>query len=177
MSILAFQKAALYTFYPTILRNYHHLTPQAVFWPISLYCLGSFCGKILCGRLAEYWGDTKKVMLGTIITVMIMIGPFLCIGNWALLLVSAFIMGGAASGIFALIPHYLAQRFPSDQRSFGMGLSYALGALGQGLAGKIVPFFGATAATLPLSAVTFVLISSVMTLVSIIYRPKDMPEF
>ncbi|MDF7674233.1 MFS transporter [Acetobacteraceae bacterium ESL0709] len=176
MTILAFQKAALYTFYPTILRDYHHLTPQIIFWPIMLYCLGSLSGKILCGKLAEYFG-TMKVMMGTIIVVMIMTGPFLCAANWPLLLASAFIMGGAASGIFALVPYYLAQRFPSDQRSFGMGLSYALGSLGQGLAGKLVPFFGSTAATLPLSAIAFVLISSLLTAGSTLFKPRDMPEF
>ncbi|QHI95210.1 MFS transporter [Aristophania vespae] len=175
MSFLEFQKAAIYTFYPTILRDSHHLSPQAIFWPIMLYCIGSFSGKIFCGKLAEYFGESR-VMIGAILIVMCAIWPFLCVQDWNLLLISAFIMGAAASGIFALIPHYLAQRFPSAQRSFGMGLSYALGSLGQGLAGKIVPFFGATAATLPLSAVAFVLGSSVLTAASAIFKPK-LPKF
>ncbi|UMM64446.1 MFS transporter [Aristophania vespae] len=175
MSFLEFQKAAIYTFYPTILRDSHHLSPQAIFWPIMLYCIGSFSGKIFCGKLAEYFGESR-VMIGAILIVMCAIWPFLCVQDWNLLLISAFIMGAAASGIFALIPHYLAQRFPSAQRSFGMGLSYALGSLGQGLAGKIVPFFGATAATLPLSAVAFVLGSSVLTAISAAFKPK-LPKF
>lgn len=35
MAFLEFQKAAIYTFYPTILRGSHHLTPQDIFIPIT----------------------------------------------------------------------------------------------------------------------------------------------
>ncbi|EHH69021.1 putative sugar transport protein [Gluconobacter morbifer G707] len=174
MSFLEFQKAAIYTFYPTILRGAHHLTPQAVFWPITLYCVGSFSGKIFCGWLAERYGELR-VMLGALVIVMLSIWPFLSAPTWSLLLTAAFVMGAAASGIFALVPHYLAQRFPSDTRSFGMGLGYALGSIGQGLAAKLVPVFGPTAMTLPLSAEAFVLGSSLLTGAVALIRPKTLP--
>lgn len=176
MCFLEFQKAAIYTFYPSILRGSHHLTPQLIFWPITLYCVGSFLGKLFCGSLAERFGDAR-VMQVAIGVVMITIWPFLCATHWLLLLASAFIMGAAASGVFALVPHYLAQRFPSEQRSFGMGLSYAVGSIGQGIAGKIIPILGPTAATLPLSAMVLVLGSSAVSAGISAYTPKKMPEF
>lgn len=176
MTFLEFQKAAIYTFYPTILRNTHHLSPQLVFYPITLYCLGSLIGKLLCGRLAEKFGD-EKIMLAAIFLVICSIYPFLCAPSWSILLLFAFIMGSAASGIFAIIPHYLAQRFPSSQRSFGMGLSYGVGSIGQGIASKIIPALGTLPTTLPLSAIGFVLISSLFSAATLAKRPKKMPHF
>ncbi|MEJ5140797.1 MFS transporter [Gluconobacter albidus] len=174
MSFLEFQKAAIYTYYPTILRGSHHLTQQAVFWPVTLYCLGSFGGKVLCGWLAELFGEVR-VMISALVVVMLAIWPFLSAPTWNMLLVAAFVMGAAASGIFALVPHYLAQRFPSDTRSFGMGLGYALGSIGQGMAQKLVPMFGPTILTLPLSAELFVLGTSVVTGAIALIRPKELP--
>ncbi|GBR44811.1 MFS transporter [Gluconobacter roseus] len=174
MSFLEFQKAAIYTYYPTILRGSHHLTQQAVFWPVTLYCLGSFSGKVFCGWLAERFGEVR-VMLSALVVVMLTIWPFLSAPGWNMLLIAAFVMGAAASGIFALVPHYLAQRFPSDTRSFGMGLGYALGSIGQGMAQKFVPMFGPTALTLPLSAEIFVLGTSLVTGAIALIRPKELP--
>lgn len=176
MSFLQFQKAAIYTFYPTILRDSQHLPPQALFWPITLYCLGSVIGKLLCGRLAEHFGD-RKIMISAIFIVMLVIWPFLSPGSWTVLLLSALIMGGAASGIFALVPHYLAQRFSARQRSFGMGASYAVGSLGQGLASKFVPLLGPSAASLPLSAIGFVLGTSMVSAIILAIKPGKMPDY
>lgn len=72
MGFLEFQKAAIYTYYPTILRGSHHLSQQAVFWPVTLYCAGSFGGKVLCGWLAERFGEVR-VMLSALIVVMLTI--------------------------------------------------------------------------------------------------------
>ncbi|QDH17246.1 MFS transporter [Swingsia samuiensis] len=174
MTFLEFQKAAIYTFYPTILRGSHHLTPQQIFLPIAIYCAGSFIGKIVCGWLAEIFGDTK-VMLSAIGIVILTIWPFLSAHSWNMLLCAAFIMGAAASGVFALVPYYLAQRFPSETRSFGMGLGYALGSIGQGIAGWIIPFIGRTPTTLPLTAEAFVISSSLITTGIGMIKPKELP--
>ncbi|MBS1061969.1 MFS transporter [Gluconobacter wancherniae] len=174
MSFLEFQKAAIYTFYPTILRGAHHLTPGQVFWPITLYCFGSFSGKLVCGWLAQRFGDVK-VMLAAIGVVVLTIWPFLSAPTWSMLLAAAIIMGAAASGIFALVPHYLAKRFPSDTRSLGMGLAYALGSLGQGLASWLVPVFGPSTRMLPISAEAFVVGSSAVTAGIAMVQPKHLP--
>lgn len=173
MSFLEFQKAAIYSLYPTILRNVHHLTPALVFWPIGCFCIGSLVGKLSCGALASRFGDLR-VIIGTLLVVILTIYPFLSAETYPVLLVSAVIMGLAASGVFALVPHYLAKRFPSDTRSFGMGLSYAIGSLGQGLAGKLVPVFGRNLG-LPLSAQLFVIGSSVIVGAIAWAEPDELP--
>ena len=103
------------------------------------------------------------------------IWPFLSAPTWSMLLAAAVIMGAAASGIFALVPHYLAKRFPSDTRSLGMGLAYALGSLGQGLASWLVPVFGPSTRMLPISAEAFVVGSSAVTAGIAMVQPKHLP--
>ncbi|CDG34365.1 Permeases of the major facilitator superfamily [Parasaccharibacter apium] len=177
MCFLEFQKAALYTFYPAILRDNHHLSPQLIFWPVALYCLGSLAGKILCGALATRFGEglVMRVALGA---VMLLIIPFLTAGPWAILLASAFFIGAAASGIYALVPHYLSQRFPDAGRSAGMGTSYAVGSLGQGVAGRLVPSLAPLlAGGLPASAILCVLSGSFISLGITVFRPKDVQDF
>ncbi|MCQ9155149.1 MFS transporter [Acidomonas methanolica] len=174
MSFLEFQKAAVYSFYPTLLRDLHHFTPGQVFLPISLFCVGSLIGKLICGWLASRFGDVK-VMLATILIVMLLIVPFLSAESRPVLFASAVAMGMAASGIFALVPHYLAKRFPSDIRSFGMGLSYAIGSIGQGLAGQLVPLFGGAGAGLARSAEAFVLSSSLVVGGLTVAEPRHLP--
>lgn len=172
-SVLEFQKAAVYSFYPTILREVHHLSPALIFWPIGLFCIGSLVGKVICGWLASRFGD-RNVMLVTIGVVMALIYPFLSGATYPILLIAALLMGMAASGIFALVPHYLAKRFPSENRSFGMGLSYAIGSIGQGLAGKLIPVFG-HGPTLPFSAEGIVWSSSIVLGGLAAYEPADLP--
>jgi len=173
MALLEFQKAAIFNFYPTILRGPHHLTPAQVFWPVGLYCIGSLVGKLLCGRLAERFGEIR-VMIGALLVVIASIWPFLSGPTYLVLLVSAFVIGGAASGVFALVPHYLAQRFPSDTRSFGMGLGYAIGSIGQGVAAKLISAFGRGPA-LSTSAELFVVGSTVLAALVAAVRPRYLP--
>ncbi|AQS88217.1 sugar transport protein [Neoasaia chiangmaiensis NBRC 101099] len=173
MSFLEFQKAAIYSFYPTILRSVHHLSPAMVFWPIGLFCIGSLLGKLACGWMAGRFGDLP-VMLGTLAVVIVTIYPFLSATLYGVMLASALVMGMAASGIFALVPHYLAKRFPSETRSFGMGLGYAIGSIGQGLAGQLIPIFG-RGPSLPISAEGFVLASSVVVGGIALAEPDELP--
>ncbi|MBA5726521.1 MFS transporter [Bombella mellum] len=177
MCFLEFQKAALYTFYPTILRDSHHLSPQLIFWPVSLYCLGSLTGKILCGALATRFGE-GLVMRVALVGVMLLIVPFLSAGPWVILLASAFFIGAAASGVYALVPHYLSQRFPDAGRSAGMGTSYAVGSLGQGVAGRLVPSLAPLmAGGLPVAATVCVLSGTFISIGITLFRPKDVQDF
>ncbi|GAN53560.1 MFS transporter [Tanticharoenia sakaeratensis] len=173
MTLLEFQKAAIFTFYPTILRGPHHLTPAQVFWPVGLYCIGSLCGKLVCGRIAERFGDVR-VMLVALAIVVLVAWPFMSGPTYAILCAASFTIGAAASGVFALVPHYLSKRFPSETRSFGMGLGYAIGSIGQGVAAQAISLFGRGAA-LPLSAEGFVIGSSILSAAVALAEPAHLP--
>ena len=141
MAFLQFQNAAIYSFYPTLLRTVHGFTPESVFPAVAAYCIGSMIGKPLCGWAASRFGERTTLFVYLVITVLAIV-PFA--GGTApwMLLGAAFVMGMFGNSVFALVPHYLAQRFPSQSRSLGMGVSYAFAAGGQGIAGFVVPWGG-----------------------------------
>ena len=142
MAFLQFQNAAIYSFYPTLLRTVHGFTPASVFPAVSAYCAGSLIGKPLCGWSATRFGERTTLLVYLGVTVLDII-PFASGNTMPLLLMTSFIMGLFGNSVFALVPNYLAQRFPSSTRSLGMGLSYALASAGNGLAGFLVPWGGA----------------------------------
>ena len=141
MLFLQFQNAAMYSFYPSLLRDVHHFTPGMVFPASAAYCVGSILGKPVCGRLALRFG-VRGVLLAYLALTVLIVVPFASGGTLTVLLAGAFAMGFFGNSVFALVPHYLSQRFPSDVRSFGMGVSYAFAAMGQGIAGFVVPWGG-----------------------------------
>jgi SHS family lactate transporter-like MFS transporter len=143
MAVLQFQNAAIYSFYPTLLRTVHGFTPGAVFPLVAAYCVGSLIGKPACGWAVSRFGERRVLFLYLAITVLDIV-PFASGNSLTWLLAASFIMGGFGNSVFALVPHFLAQRFPSRTRSFGMGLSYAFASAGQGLASFVVPWGGAT---------------------------------
>ena len=124
MLVLQFQNAAMYSFYPTLLKTVHGFTPGGVFVAIAAYSVGSIIGKPCCGALASRIGDRATILLYLVVTLADIV-PFVAFPRFAI-----------------LVPHYLALRFHSETRSFGMGIAYALAAAGQGLAGTLVPAVG-----------------------------------
>ncbi len=141
MAFLQFQNAAIYSFYPTLLRTVHGFTPASVFPAVAAYCAGSLIGKPLCGWAATRFGERATLLVYLGMTVLDII-PFASGGGTPLLLIASFIMGLFGNSVFALVPNYLSQRFPSRVRSLGMGLSYALASAGNGVAGFLVPWGG-----------------------------------
>jgi SHS family lactate transporter-like MFS transporter len=141
MTFLLFQNAAIYSFYPTLLRDVHGFTPTMVFPAIAAYCVGSIIGKPICGWSASRFG-VRITLIAYLAFAVLDVVPFVSGGSMMVLLAASFVMGCFGNSIFALVPHYLAQRFPSEHRSFGMGLGYALASLGQGVASFMVPWGG-----------------------------------
>lgn len=173
MAFVQFQNAAIYSFYPTFLRSDRHMSPADVFPFIAAYCIGSLLGKPLCGVLASRFGDRKVFMLYFVLTAL-GIWPFISAENIPVMLAGAFGVGMFGNSIFALIPHYLSQRFPSDTRSLGMGTSYAVAAVGQGVAGFLVPMLGALYG-LPTAIIGSVLVGTVLVAGVVSYQPSVLP--
>ena len=173
MAFVQFQNAAMYSFYPTFLRSDRHMSPADVFPFIAAYCIGSLLGKPLCGVLASRLGDRMVFMLYFALTAL-GIWPFISAHNMTVMLAGAFGVGMFGNSIFALIPHYLSQRFPSETRSLGMGTSYAVAALGQGVAGFLVPMLGVIYG-LPAAIIGSVLVGTVLVAGIVAYRPAVLP--
>ena len=102
------------------------------------------------------------------------IWPFISAHNMTVMLAGAFGVGMFGNSIFALVPHYLSQRFPSETRSLGMGTSYAVAALGQGVAGFLVPMLGVIYG-LPAAIIGSVLVGTVLVAGIVAYRPAVLP--
>lgn len=173
MAFVQFQNAAIYSFYPTFLRSDRHLSPADVFPFIAAYCIGSLLGKPLCGVLASRFGDRTVFMLYFALTAL-GIWPFISAHSMTVMLAGAFGVGMFGNSIFALVPHYLSQRFPSETRSLGMGTSYATAALGQGVAGFLVPMLGALYG-LPTAIIGSVLVGTVLVAAVVSYKPPVLP--
>ncbi len=141
MAVLQFQNAAIYSFYPTLLKTVHHYGPQGVFYAVAAYSIGSIAGKPFCGWVATRIGDRPTLLIYLAITLADIV-PFAAGSSPPVLLAASLAMGAFGNSVFALVPHYLSLRFASPVRSFGMGLSYALAAAGQGIAGYVVPETG-----------------------------------
>ncbi|KON64046.1 putative sialic acid transporter [Komagataeibacter europaeus] len=173
MAVLQFQNAAIYSFYPTLLRKVQNLTPAEVFPLLGCYCLGSLVGKPLCGLLATRMGERTVFVTYFLITIMD-IWPFISATSMWVLAGAALVMGLFGNSVFALVPHYLSQRFPSANRSLGMGCSYAVAALGQGVCGFVVPWLGGQWG-LPQAIESSVVIGTFMVAAVIFYQPPTLP--
>ncbi|QCE33488.1 MFS transporter [Acetobacteraceae bacterium] len=171
MATIAFSKAAILAFFPTILKTEHGWSPADVFWPVSLYCVGSIIGKLLSGFNTGRKGMVPIFLICLIVSGLISIPYFLASNFWIILL-SAFVIGLAASGVFAIIPAYLSLRFPDAYRGSGIGWSNAAGAIGQGTASKLVPFAALLTGVLSTGALYTTFLGLGFAIFFILFRPR-----
>ena len=173
MAALQFLTASVYAFYPTLLKTVHGFDPHNVFAAIAAYSIGSICGKLLAGRLAARIGD-RPTILGCLLVTSLGIVPFASVSALPLVVVTAFIVGGSSSGLFALVPYYLSRRFANVVRSFGMGLAYAVAAGAQAIATYVLPLTG-RGIGLAAAIEIFVLGSAVAAAVIVFRQPRELP--
>ncbi len=143
MAALQFQTASIYAFYPTLLKTVGGYGPTGVFVGIGAYSIGSIVGKLSCGQIAHRIGD-RLTVLGCLCVTLAALFPFAGATSGLVVMGSAFVIGASSSGVFALVPHYLSERFSNAVRSFGMGLAYAVAAAGQAIATYVLPATGKT---------------------------------
>ncbi len=173
MLLVQFDTASIYSFYPTVLKTAHHFDATFVFYAIATYSAGSILGKLLGGWLSTRFGQRVTLMLYLAITVAFIV-PFVSGASTTLLLGSAFLVGGASSGMFALVPDYLAIRFASDVRSFGMGVAYAVAAFGAAISGYVVPALGGVTG-LETAIAALAIGASVVVAAIIVREPAELP--
>ncbi len=173
MLLVQFDTASIYSFYPTLLKTAHHAGPAFVFYAIATYSIGSILGKLLGGWLSTRFGQRATLLLYLAVTVAFVV-PFVSGATVPVLLGSAFLVGGASSGMFALVPDYLAIRFASDVRSFGMGIAYAVASFGAAVSGYVVPALGA-ATGLATAIAALAIGSSVVVAAIVVREPARLP--
>lgn len=174
MAALQFQTAALYSFYPTLLKTDHGFGDTRVFYAVAAYSLGSIVGKLTIGQVATAIGERVTISICLAVTVLGIV-PFAASSSLPAVLGTAFVVGGSSSGVFALVPAYLSPRFADDVRSFGMGLAYAVAAGFQAIAVYAVPKTADAGLGLSASIEVFVVISSIGVALAILRQPRQLP--
>lgn len=173
MGLIQFQNAAIFAFYPTFLQQVHHFDPAQVFPFAAAYSVASIAGKPLCGWIASRLGN-RPTILGYLAVTIPGAVLFTTASGTLALLAGAFVMGIVANSLFALVPIFLAQRFGSQHRSFGMGFGYAVAAGGQAVASYAVPALGhgwgiATAMEV------LIIAGSVAAGLAVMVQPRELP--
>ena len=173
MAALQFLTASVYAFYPTLLKTVHGFSPNSVFAAIAAYSIGSIGGKLLTGWLAARVGD-RPTILGCLLVTTLGIVPFASASALPLVVLTALVVGGSSSGLFALVPYYLSRRFANLVRSFGMGLAYAVAAGAQAIATYVLPLTG-RGTGLAAAIEVFVIGSAVAAAAVVIREPRELP--
>ena len=174
MAALQFQTAALYSFYPTLLKTVHGFDANGIFYAVAVYSLGSIIGKLAIGQVATRFGE-RATIYGCLAITLLGIVPFAASSALPAVLATAFVVGGSSSGVFGLVPAYLSPRFADAVRSFGMGLAYAVAAGFQAVAVYVVPRSADAGLGLPAAIEIFVAISSLGVAAAILRQPRRMP--
>lgn len=82
---------------------------------VSILILGAAVGALLGGRLADKAGRRKTILY---LAIVFVVGTVLCslAPTWQLLALGRFILGLAVGGASAIVPVYLAEIAPQEQR-------------------------------------------------------------
>ena len=124
MSVFMFSYYSITFWYPTFLLE---LGRDPLGYLIA-FNLGAILGMAAWGRASETrLGRRGAVSLSALIGVA-SVPLFLAGGDSGLLWPGAFLMGAMGAGIWGMAPSYLTERFPTEVRGVGPGLSYHVGA-------------------------------------------------
>jgi MFS transporter, SHS family, lactate transporter len=173
MIFLQFQNTAIFSFYPAFLQTVRHLSPEQIFPFAATYSVGSIVGKPLIGLIAGRLGHRATIIAYLAISIPSAIF-FTLVGSTPGLFAGALLMGIVANSIFGLVPAFLSRRFPSDNRSFGMGFGYAVAGVGGSVAAVLVPYLGKSIG-LGVAMATLIIIGSMLAAGVAALRPRYMP--
>lgn len=110
--------------YPTFLREADY-DPLAF---IIVLNIGGIAGTAFWGRISETRLGRRGAVSIAAVGGVLVIPVYLMSGSMSNLLLGAFLMGACGTGIWAMAPAYLTERFPTSVRGVGPGLSYHVGA-------------------------------------------------
>jgi MFS transporter, SHS family, lactate transporter len=173
MIFLQFQNTAIFAFYPAFLQTVRHLSPEQIFPFAATYSIGSIIGKPLIGTIAARLGQRVTIIAYLAISIPSAIF-FTLVGSTLGLFAGALLMGIVANSIFGLVPAFLSRRFPSNNRSFGMGFGYAVAGAGGSVAAVLVPWLGKSMG-LGVAMAVLIIVGSILAAAVAAVSPRHMP--
>ena len=124
MGAFMFSYYSLSFWYPTFLRE----AGLSTLGYLIAFNLGAIVGMALWGRASETrLGRRGAVSAGALIGVAVL-PAYLGSTDPLVLVIGAVVMGACGGGVWGMAPSYLTERFPTEVRGVGPGLSYHLGA-------------------------------------------------
>ena len=124
MGAFMFSYYSLSFWYPTFLRE----AGLSTLGHLIAFNLGAIVGMAFWGRASETrLGRRGAVSAGALIGVAVL-PAYLGSTDPLVLVIGAIVMGACGGGVWGMAPSYLTERFPTEVRGVGPGLSYHLGA-------------------------------------------------
>lgn len=176
---------AVYGFLPKILAGDGKFgtSTYALIYGFALMC--AFVGYNLYGWLSDYVGRRKLTLYYSIFLVLLGVPTFYVLHQGALaksisIALAGSIMAAMLKLAWGMLPAYLSERFPTKQRSVGVGFGYSSGALigGAGISLFVwwahhIPFIRAIEGDdLWLSPAVILTVGAAMTFASLLYSPE-----
>ena len=124
ISAFMFSYYSISFWYPTFLRELE-LDPLRY---LVAFNGGAIVGIALWGRASEGVIGRRGAVTLAALTGLASVPLYLTTSSTLLLLIGAALMGATGGGIWGMAPAYLTERFPTEVRGVGPGLSYHVGA-------------------------------------------------
>lgn len=124
MSVFMVSYYSITFWYPTFLRE----VGREPLGYLIAFNLGAILGMAAWGRASETQLGRRGAVSLSALTGVASVPLFLADGNSGLLWPGALLMGAMGAGIWGMAPSYLTERFPTEVRGVGPGLSYHVGA-------------------------------------------------
>jgi MFS transporter, MHS family, proline/betaine transporter len=176
---------AVYGFLPKILSGEGRFdtSTYALIYGFALFC--AFIGYNVYGWLSDRVGRRKLTLYYSVFLVALGVPTFYVLHQGAVaksigLALAGSIMAAMLKLAWGIIPAYLSERFPTKQRSVGVGFGYSSGALigGAGISLFVwwahhIPFIQAIEGDdLWLSPAVILTVGAAMTFISLFYSPE-----
>ena len=132
MSVFMFSYYSITFWYPTFLLE----VGRDPLGYLIAFNLGAILGMASWGRASETRLGRRGAVSMSAVMGVASVPLFLASDSGGLLWPGAFLMGAMGAGIWGMAPSYLTERFPTEVRGVGPGLSYHVGAA----VGSLTPF-------------------------------------
>ena len=124
MGTFMFSYYSLSFWYPTFLRD----GGRGTLGYLIAFNLGAIVGMALWGRASETRLGRRGAISAAALIGVAVLPAYLGSTSALVLGIGAVVMGASGGGIWGMAPSYLTERFPTEVRGVGPGLSYHVGA-------------------------------------------------